>query len=77
MIGLEPLTCSLRVSRSRPLAIEVLTLTILAPQLHQHQLDLGGFLVQQGAEAEGRKFLGSEPTWTCTYSAEPRSAESC
>jgi hypothetical protein len=34
-----------------PSAIEVLTLTILAPQLQQYQLDLGGFLVQQGAEA--------------------------
>ena len=49
--GLEPLTCSLRVSRSSPSAIEVLTLTIFALQLHHHQLDLGGFLVQQGAEA--------------------------
>jgi hypothetical protein len=46
-----------------PSAIEVLRLTTLAPQLYQRQLDLGGLLVQQGAEAEGRKFLGLKPTW--------------
>jgi transposase len=39
--GLEPLTCSLRVSRARHCAIEILPLTILAPQLQQHQLYLG------------------------------------
>ncbi len=53
----------LRVSKSSPSAVEVLVLTIFAPQLHQPQLDLRGYLVQQGAEAEGRKFLGLEPTW--------------
>ena len=50
--GLEPLTCSLRVSCSSTSAIEVLSLSIFAPQLHQHQLDLEGFLGQQGAELD-------------------------
>ena len=40
------------MSRSSPSAIEVLTLSIFAPQLHQHQLDLEGFLGQQGAELD-------------------------
>jgi|SRR5215210_1053404 len=44
-------------------SIEVLTLSIFLPHLHQRQLNLGGFLVQQGAEEESRKFLGMEPTW--------------
>ena len=34
-------------------------------KLHQHQLHVGDFLVQQGAEEETRKFLGLQPTWTC------------
>jgi hypothetical protein len=45
------------MSRSSPSAIEVLALTIFAPQLHQPQLDLEGFFVQQGVEEEGRIFL--------------------
>jgi hypothetical protein len=42
-----------------PSAIEVLTLTTLAPQLHQHQLDLEGLLVQQGAELDLKPFCRS------------------
>ncbi len=36
--------------KASPSAIELLMLTILAPPLYQHQLNLGGLLVQQGAE---------------------------
>jgi hypothetical protein len=40
----------------RPSAIEVLTLSIFAPQLHQRQLHLGSSFVQQGAEPKRRAF---------------------
>src|SRR5919199_755782 len=60
--GLEPLTCPLRVSRSTPSDSKVLKLTILAPQLHQHQLELGCSLLKQSAKAEGRNFGNWEPT---------------
>ena len=52
------------------MAIGALALTTFATQLHQHQLDLGGFLGQQCAEAEGRIFPALEPTWTRHTSAE-------
>ncbi len=60
---MESRGCVLRVLTLRPSAIEVLTLTIIAPQLHQRQLHLGSSFAQKGTEAEGRKFLGLEPTW--------------
>ncbi len=42
----------LRVSsKSSPSDSEVLTLTILAPQLHQHQLDPRGSLLKQSVKA--------------------------
>jgi hypothetical protein len=40
-------------------SIEVLVLTIFAPQLHQPQLDLESFPVQQGAELDLKPFCRS------------------